>query len=104
MTDVLSPFRITRDGDAIKKLIQGTVTLNPSAISADAINTETFSAPGAETDMTVFVMPRQATAANPYSIVAARVSAANTIEVSLGNNGAATQTPGSQTWAYLAFK
>jgi len=110
MANTQAPFAIRTPGNLISKgttinaLLFGTATLNPASIAADAINTETFAATGVTTDMHVFVMPKQATAAETYSIVASRVSAADVVEVSLANASAAAQVPGSQTWVWFAFK
>lgn len=107
MSDVLSPFRVgssLSSGTTISKVVWGTFTLNPASIGADTITSETITAPGAEVGMIAFCLPKDATAAEPYSIVAADVTAADTITLKLGNMAAGANDPGSQTWQYLCIK
>ena len=108
MPDTLSPFRIGSSidpaGTVLRKIVAGTVTLNPASIAADTVTTETVAAAGVEPGMLCFVVAQDATAAEPYSILSAQCTTADQIIIKLGNMGAAANDPGSQTWNYLAFK
>lgn len=78
-----------------------TVTLDPTAVPKKAVQVETFSVPGLTTTMQLIVSAPALEAA--LFIVGARVSATDTLELSIWNTGATNINPASQSFVIKGF-
>ena len=87
-------------GTALDKIVVYTPTLTPAAIAAMGINVQTFTVTGLSTSDTVTV--NGPAAAVNTALVHARVSAANTIELTW--NATAAATPTSGTYRIVAIR
>lgn len=72
------------------------VTLNPSAVSANSVSRETFTVSELTTDMNVVVSAPSLEAG--LFLIQARVTAANTLELSIWNTTGAEVNPASQAF------
>lgn len=77
----------------------GTFTLDPASLAAGAEAESTVTITGAKVGDLIFVNPRSLDA--DLFAKGARVSAADTVSVALGNEGSGATDGGSATWGYL---
>lgn len=80
------------------------VTIDPAAIAAatSANNSVTATVPGLKT--TDLVVPFKPTTTAGVTVVGARPSAANTLQIVLGNFTAGSLDPGAEAWDFLVIR
>lgn len=88
----------------VNRLILVQKTYDPAAIAAatSANNSVTLNVPGARTGD--FVIAFKPTTTAGTVVCDARVSAADTVQVTLGNFTAGSLDPGSETWTFLLIR
>lgn len=77
------------------------ITLNPSSIDNGVVATETFTVAGLRTNM--FVLVSAPNLETGVKVVAARCSAANTLELTFWNFSGGTVNPASQVFFLVAL-
>lgn len=86
----------------IKQIRVFTPSLDPSSVSNSSVSTQTFSVSGLTTNDTVIVNPPNLT--NGLLVTNARVSSADTLELTFYNNTGSSIDESSATWRIIAIR
>ncbi len=91
---------LLRVGSSVPQLVT-TVTLDPSAIGANTVSSETFTVTGANTDMNFSVSAPNLDAG--LFILEATCATANILTISIWNTTVASVNPASQVFRVIGF-
>ena len=91
-------------GTALTKIVKGTVSVTLAATTAAAEEDVSLTVSGATVGDTVILTPPDAAMETGVAVLAAWVSAANTIKVRISNVSGSTLTGSTTNWAYCLIR
>lgn len=97
-------IKVSSSGTTLTKILKGTVSVTLAATAAAAEEDVSLTISGAAAGDIVIMTPLNASMETGVGIVAAWVSAANTVKVRITNLHTSTLTGSTQSWSYCIIQ